>query len=234
MEPAKNPIIPPPPPSNRLWESACVAANLGLCAWLAMILWRNPPAWSWQLAAVLVGTWLLADFISGTVHWFADTWGRSDWPILGPTLIHSFREHHVLPEKIITHGWVETNGACCMISLPVLVVPAALGWEGVSVAGCLSFTVWIVLTNQIHKWAHATDPGWVVRTVGRTGLVLSRENHARHHSGDHTTDYAITSGVLNRGLDYFGVYRKLESVITAATGWKPREDDRAWIKRGKG
>src|SRR5204863_86255 len=52
------------------------------------------------LAAFMVG-FVAGDFVSGFVHWTADTWGTADWPFIGKALIRPFREHHV-DQKVIT------------------------------------------------------------------------------------------------------------------------------------
>ena len=56
---------------------------------------------------------LLVDWVSGMLHWACDTWGEFTTPIFGPTLIRSFRMHHVDPQDITKHGFVETNAASC-------------------------------------------------------------------------------------------------------------------------
>jgi len=40
----------------------------------------------------------LVDFVSGILHWACDTWGHFKTPFIGPTLIRSFRMHHVDPQ----------------------------------------------------------------------------------------------------------------------------------------
>ena len=55
----------------------------------------------------------LVDWVSGMLHWACDTWGEFTTPIVGPTLIRNFRMHHVDPQDIIKHGFVETNAASC-------------------------------------------------------------------------------------------------------------------------
>jgi hypothetical protein len=48
----------------------------------------------------------LVDFVSGILHWACDTWGEFTTPIVGPTLIRSFRMHHVDPQDITRHGFI--------------------------------------------------------------------------------------------------------------------------------
>jgi len=51
------------------------------------------------------------DWISGMLHWGADTWGHFKTPIFGPTIIRSFRMHHIDPQDITKHSFAETNAA---------------------------------------------------------------------------------------------------------------------------
>ena len=45
------------------------------------------------------------DWISGMLHWAADTWGHFKTPIFGPTIIRSFRMHHLDPQDITKHSF---------------------------------------------------------------------------------------------------------------------------------
>jgi len=77
------------------------------------------------LSALMLG-FVAADFLSGFIHWLADTWGTPEWPIIGRALIRPFREHHVDQKEITRHDFVETNGNNCFISLPVAIGAALL------------------------------------------------------------------------------------------------------------
>jgi len=185
-----------------------------------------------SLVVALVGGWIAADFVSGLVHWFADTWGSSSWPLVGNTLIRSFREHHVDALAITRHDFVETNGASCLVCLPVLVFATWLATTELNaattfvVAGLVSFCFWILMTNQAHKWAHRGRTRGLVAWLQKARVLLRVEAHAVHHRAPFEHSYCITSGVMNPVLDRIGFFRRCEAVITWATGAEPREEDK--------
>ena len=77
---------------------------------------------AWVLPAGLVLGILLADFGTGAVHWFCDSFFSEDTPVLGRTLIAPFRAHHVDPRGIVRHGWLELHSNSC---IPVVAILAA-------------------------------------------------------------------------------------------------------------
>ncbi len=186
---------------------------------------RNP--WL-ALSAFMVG-YVFADFISGFVHWAADTWGTPDWPVIGKALIRPFREHHVDEKEITRHDFVETNGNNCFVSIApaagaALLPQAGAGWffaAATIFALCLS----IFGTNQFHKWSHMDEPPRAVALLQRANLILPPEHHALHHSAPYAKYYCITVGWLNEALFRLRFFQTLERAITALTGMVPREDD---------
>jgi ubiquitin-conjugating enzyme E2 variant len=204
-----------------------VASTFVFISASAYLLWllrdyfaANP---SYAFAAFVSG-WVAADFVSGVVHWAGDTWGTTQWFLVGQTLIRTFREHHVDEKAITRHDFVETNGTNCLISLPILF---ACLWAAPSflVVSMFSLVLWVFATNQIHKWAHQDSrPAWV-SAFQRAGLVLSPEHHAIHHKSPFAKYYCITTGWLNRPLLVMGFFRRSEQLITALTGAIPRAHD---------
>jgi ubiquitin-conjugating enzyme E2 variant len=187
-----------------------------------------------QIAVTVFFGALLADLVSGLVHWAADTWGNQTWPIVGPTLIRSFREHHVDAEAITRHDFVEANGATALVLLPVMVTvqlslpsnPSA--WTPFQYQASLltlSVSSFVFMTNQIHKWSHVDRPPHFVRLLQRLGLILTAEHHRVHHTGRHTSRYCITTGWLNPLLDHIQFFRMSEKLIQTISTLQPREDD---------
>ena len=192
----------------------------------------------WGLAAVLILSWLAADFVSGFVHWMGDTWGSPDMPVLGPGFVRPFREHHVDPMAITRHDWIQTNGNNCLVSLPLLPpialtpLPAAsTGWTLASLF-ILTLTLWVFATNQIHSWAHDDNPPQWVRLLQRTPFILSPAHHAVHHAAPYDKYYCITSGILNAPLQRVGFFRRTEALVTRLTGLVPRRDEKGIAPEG--
>lgn len=143
------------------------------------------------LVAALLG-WLIADLLSGLVHWGLDRFGDERTPLVGPILIRPFREHHEDPLAMTRHDFVETNGASALGASVLLAFQNEL----------LFFTaIGVVAANQCHKWAHARSVPAAVRAAQRLGLILRPEAHRRHHRAPHDRHFCTASGWMNRSLD---------------------------------
>ncbi len=178
--------------------------------------------WLPATLGLLVG-YLLSDLLAGSAHWMADRYFDPETPILGPMLIAPFREHHNDALEITRHDFFEVSGNNALITIPVVVLVASLptssGFLGqfVSVLGA-SATLALFLTNQFHSWAHAPSPPRLIRPLHRMGLILTPEQHARHHCGSHDRAYCVTSGWLNPLLDQTRFFERLGRVIAARPG----------------
>lgn len=213
------------------------------------------PDLKWRNALIIIIAsacgMLLADFISGVVHWAADTWGTVEWPIVG-TFIRSFREHHVDPAAMTKHDAIETNGDNCLVSILFLLMPhltchtnllhlfstgspsSIRPHNEMTSAQLFGMFMWTflgifgALTNQFHKWAHTYRVPYIVTLLQDYHIILSRRNHNVHHKAPFDCSYCITTGWLNPLLDYIDFWPRLETVITMLTGLVPRQDDASW------
>ncbi|KJE93757.1 ubiquitin-conjugating enzyme [Capsaspora owczarzaki ATCC 30864] len=182
-----------------------------------------------------------ADFLSGLAHWAADTWGSVELPIVGKAFIRPFREHHIDPTAITRHDVIETNGDNCFVTIPFHIYIALSFWTVSDMAGagraayfanCYLFamSIFVTLTNQIHKWSHTyKPPGWV-QLLQDMHIILPRKHHRIHHVSPHDTYYCITTGWLNYPLEMIDFWVRLEKALCAVTGVPPREDDLKWAK----
>jgi len=184
------------------------------------------------ICGITVGI-LFADFMSGLVHWSADTWGTLEVPFFGPTFIRSFREHHVTPAAMCEHDLFETNGDNFMLTIIPLYYVGSVNmeldsWNIFVAAFWVSTCFGVSLTNQFHKWAHTHRPPPFVTFLQKHWIILPKENHTQHHKPAFDGYYCITTGWLNPLLDSIGFWKTLENIISRATGLIPREDDWKW------
>jgi plasmanylethanolamine desaturase len=213
----------------RRFEIASILAYAAVMTWLVSRLVAFADDYPWLMASAFMFGLVMADFVSGVVHWLADTWGSPDMPVIGQALIRPFREHHVDQKEITRHDFIETNGNNCFISIVPAICGALVpltGARNVFVATTIfSVTLWVLFTNQFHKWAHLEDPPRWIQLLQRLNLVLPRDHHAVHHTAPFAKYYCITVGWLNEPLYRIRFFQTLEWIISAVTGLTPREDD---------
>ena len=170
-------------------------------------LWNVLGVWG-VLCSAVVG-YILADFLSGFVHFLGDTFGSPTTPIIGPAFVFPFREHHKEPEAITHHDFIETNGHNCLVSIPVMMIMAHVlvkyavvsALAGFAFATSFFLILGVFLTNQFHKWAHMKNVSAFIRFLQRTRLILSPAHHKIHHTSPYTRYFCITTGWLNFVLD---------------------------------
>ncbi|KAG8198172.1 hypothetical protein JTE90_006921 [Oedothorax gibbosus] len=227
---------------KRIQEIISVILCLTLMAvnFVHLLYFFQPSQWSSILIAALCGV-IVADFLSGLVHWGADTWGSVDVPIIGKAFLRPFREHHIDPTAITRHDFIETNGDNFMVTVPFLAHMAyqflthpverilrAYHWN------CFVFLlgIFVAMTNQIHKWSHTYFgiPSWVV-LLQDLHVILPRRHHRIHHVAPHETYFCITTGWLNYPLELLQFWPFLERAIESAFACRPRSDDLRWAQK---
>lgn len=191
----------------RLFEIVSILVNILLSIYFIAV---NPlPVYYYFFIAI--ATWLLADLISGFVHWWADTYGKLKWFVIGNTFIRSFHEHHIDPRSITRHDWIETNGNNFFIGIPFLLICFYTNDLGTVIIVMLNF--WTSLTNQFHKWAHQTQNYWFVKKLQNWGIILHPKAHSVHHRRPFECSYNITNGSFNIIIDKLKLYPRFEKFL---------------------
>ncbi len=175
---------------------------------------------SFLLLAGVAG-YVLSDFLSGFVHFLGDSFGSETTPILGKAFIEPFRQHHTDPEDITRHGFVQTNGHNCLVSLPTMMILAHVVFHYalnsvVAFAFATSYflVLGVFLTNQFHKWAHMPSAPKLIRFFQRARLILSPNHHRIHHTAPFRRYYCITTGWLNLILDKIAFFPISKAILS--------------------
>jgi hypothetical protein len=205
---------------HRALEIASIAFVFLTLGWLAFRICHAVAGVQGLIFTILasVSGYLVADFLSGIVHWAGDTIGDQNTPIFGPNFVTPFRYHHVDPKDITRHDFIETNGNNCIVVAPILglllvLTPKTTGWFFYGCVMMVFTSLFVFCTNQFHRWAHEDNPAGWVRALQRAGLILSPEHHATHHASPQDKSYCITVGWMNPLLDKLSFFRMCESTI---------------------
>jgi plasmanylethanolamine desaturase len=217
---------------TRSIEVSCLVAASGLLVAHLIRFAREAGLFSWWLPFVVLAAMGLADFVSGVVHWVADTWWSETMPILGRRFLRPFRVHHVNPDDFLRRDFIDCNGDVAMLTLPLLLsaffIPLSGELSRLAAVAVVAFSAAALPTNQVHQWAHMRPPPRLICGLQRCGLLLSVRQHQRHHTTPYVMNYCIATGWCNRPLTAINFFSALEWAVSRCTGLQPRQDDRTF------
>jgi len=142
----------------------------------------------------IIGIILLADFLTGLFHFYADNYGVMDSKYLTVS-INGLLIHHEFPNLMteqsywdLTKGVYKVGGAIFLVSLFF-----GFHWE------ILLFVLISSQANIIHKWSHqkrSKNPQFV-RFLQTLRIIQTKKNHMKHHNGRYDNYYCVMTNVLN-------------------------------------
>jgi plasmanylethanolamine desaturase len=197
------------PTSHRVFELASIATFSVFAVGLTQrVVVAVVDQWSlltaFAIAAMVVAGYAAADLASGVVHFLLDNFGSPKTPVIGEKFVKPFRDHHVDPMAMTRGDFVAVNADNVFVCLPVLIPvfflldAAEHPFVGVFI---VSLVGGVVMTNQLHKWAHVPNVPRLVAVAQRHGVVLSKAHHAVHHSGCNDRNFCITWGGVDIALN---------------------------------
>lgn len=163
------------------------------------------------LAKLLMG-WLIADFISGLLHWIEDRLLWVGMPLLSEAIVEPNRLHHSDPMAFVASGFWERNWTTWAVAVPIAAL--WLWWFDFSLILLGAFLAGLVV-NEVHALAHRGNLPAPLRVLQQVGLIQSPTHHNGHHRGDHDRRYCILTDYCNPLLDTIGFWSGLEWMLTA-------------------
>ena len=199
-----------------------VARSLALNLWFAGLPdWRWSPAAlaAWYVADLMSGlTHMVMDYrpctpgigLDRLFHYEGSRESAeylalrdSVMPKISPfeRLVYDFKNHHPRPEALGRRPFlVQIGSTILFFSLPASIALNAVTFEislpGWLIAGAVVLINGGTLAQYFHGTLHRTDNPWIVRTMRKTGLLMTPEAHALHHE-TLRRDFATNTGWSN-------------------------------------
>jgi len=155
---------------------------------------------------------LVADFITGVVHWTEDTYGLPSWPFLGGFVIEPNIEHHLRPTLLGTMSNLALRNYQAVVPLGVVSAAAVwwFGWSAWPFALTLSLAS---VGNEVHTWNHRRSNNAAIRFLQDAGIVQSPRQHAKHHRAPFDKYFCTLTNITNEALELVQFWRRLEWLI---------------------
>ncbi len=172
--------------------------NVSLQILLFMVVLGMNLSFEWHLV-VLVGAFVLADFVNGLVHLIMDHNDHYS-SMVGP-FIANFHLHHDIPryqDKPLWRIYIEESGSKVWLLFFLII------WLGLFLLGALPvwllcmgvyFGIWSSIAEVSHFLCHNSDSKTVV-FLQSCWILLPKRHHMRHHRLDNV-NYAFLNGMTD-------------------------------------
>jgi ubiquitin-conjugating enzyme E2 variant len=167
---------------------------------------------------ILLGI-LLADFLSGVIHWIQDRYATPLWPVVGKA-VEDAHDHHVLPFQFLEKTLMQRNGVTMALVATIgAVIGIICGYSHIWAAALITG----FFANEIHATTHRGNrvPSWV-KGLRFVGLIQSPAHHARHHAREDRS-YCVITSWLNPALDHIKFWQGLEWILFVLAVWPKPE-----------
>lgn len=178
---------------------------------------------AFRMGVDVVGAWLLADFLTGLVHWWEDAYAKAEWPVLGALIAEPNLLHHRDPRAMTRVPWWRN------VDVPLVAGALALG--GLACFHALRWPLALAIllaafTNLVHRWAHQNpaENGRLITWMQTKGIIQSRAQHALHHRWPRKSHYCPLTNALNPVLEKLDFWHRLERAILRLTGIRRRRE----------
>ncbi len=166
----------------------------------------------------IVAAILLADWITGFVHWWEDAYGNPTWRVIGKYIVEPNLVHHLDPRDLAPAGYFKLTHISWIFAGLLIAVPwLAADWHPFLYLATILIAA---QANQVHCWAHRTDKenGRLVRAMQRTGIIQSRRHHGQHHRPPWIGSYCILTNYMNPVLDRVDFWNRMERLLARVLG----------------
>lgn len=186
-------------------------ALMMICSIISRVSDLKVFTWIWDVFQVFL-LWITADFITGIIHWWEDTYGNPNWLIIGKYVVKPNLIHHKQPTKMLEGSyWNRINTSF----FAVAAFGAIFWWIGLRSWQFIVCLLFCVQGNEIHAMSHRPDKanGKMVLFLQKTGIFQSKKTHRWHHKAPYETNFCIMSDFINPILNRIDFWRKLERLI---------------------
>ena len=174
-----------------------------------------------------------ADLVSGLVHWTADTWFSESMPVLGRRFLRPSVCITSTPMTSCAADFIDCNGDVAMLNTPILVAALVMPDDrrGCGAVAGVDDVCRDLAADESGPSVGAHAVAAAARSLASTlGVILSGDDHARHHEEPFVANYCIATGWCNRWLSAVGFFPACERLITRS-GLEPRADERTFQER---
>jgi hypothetical protein len=207
---------------EKMWLPVlCLLHGFNIYNIYSRVSWSMVSAWT--VLAGFMGFFIISSVVS-FIHWFLDTWTTGNTS-MRKRLFNQAKTHHYHPQLVVDKGVFARNDDAIYGSAIMCVVLPLLDLTPNGLVLGYSMALSGLFSLEIHRYAHlnVADVPTPIRLLQRSGLLLSKESHLRHHGTKvHNCSYNLMCGWMNVLEDATGIYPALERLVTWATGLQPR------------